>query len=223
MTTPTAIDLVMFDLDGTLIDSLDDLASATNHMLTTLGRAPATLAQVRSFVGQGARQLVARAMPDAAAAEIEQGLALFLTYNSEHIVEQTRLYPGARETLAALRAAGFTLAVVSNKNTALCRTVLKALAAEEFFTCVVGADSFAERKPAPEPLCKVIAMCGTTAGWSIIIGDSINDIAAGQAAGVVTVGCTFGYGGLAELADADFRVDSLAELLQLPIFAGRFQ
>jgi phosphoglycolate phosphatase len=211
------IDLVLFDLDGTLIDSLDDLVNATNHMLLSLGRPAATREQVRSYVGQGARRLVARAMPDAAPAEVEQGLSLFLDYNEEHIVDRTRLYPGVMETLTALRDAGLTLAVVSNKNVALCSKVLTTLKAEGFFACVIGADSLAERKPSPEPLLKVLSDLGVPPERAVMVGDSVNDIAAGQAAGIVTIGCTFGYGDLAEIEDADFLIDSIPELLKLPL------
>jgi phosphoglycolate phosphatase len=213
------IDLILFDLDGTLIDSLDDLANATNHMLLSLGRPAATQEQVRSYVGQGARRLVERAMPDAAVDEIEQGLSLFLDYNEEHIVDRTRLYPGAAEMLTALRDAGLTLAVVSNKNVALCTKVLTTLEADGFFACVIGADSLAERKPSPEPLLKVLRDLGVPPERAVMVGDSINDIAAGQAAGMATIGCTFGYGDLAEIEDADFLIDSLPELLKLPLLS----
>jgi phosphoglycolate phosphatase len=101
-------------------------------MLTSLGRKPATLEQVRGYVGQGARRLVERAMPNAAAEEIEIGISVFLAYNEEHIVDKTRLYPGVVETLSALRRAGKTLAVVSNKNVSLCSKVLTTLEADRY-------------------------------------------------------------------------------------------
>jgi phosphoglycolate phosphatase len=214
------IDLIIFDLDGTLIDSLDDLADATNHMLTSLGRKPATQEQVRGYVGQGARRLVERAMPNAAAEEIEIGISVFLEYNEEHIVDKTRLYPGVVETLSALRSAGKTLAVVSNKNVALCRKVLTTLEADGYFECVIGADSLKARKPSPEPLLKVLRDLGVSPEHAAIVGDSINDIAAGKGAGIVTVGCTYGYGDRAEIVDADYLVDSVTGLLDLPIFRG---
>ncbi|MGA7826461.1 MAG: phosphoglycolate phosphatase [Geobacteraceae bacterium] len=214
------IDLILFDLDGTLIDSLDDLASATNHMLSTLGRPAATREQVRSYVGKGARRLVERAMPDATADELERGLSLFLDYNEEHIVDRTRFYPGVMGTLASLREAGLTLAVVSNKNVALCSKVLTTLGADGFFARVIGADSLAERKPSPEPLLKVLRELGVPPERAVMVGDSINDIAAGQAAGVATIGCTFGYGDMAEIEDADLLIDSLPELLKLPLLNG---
>jgi len=217
----TSIQLIIFDLDGTLIDSLEDLAAATNHMLTSLGRKPVGLEQVRGYVGQGARRLVERAMPAATAEEIEIAINIFLTYNEAHIVDRTRLYPGAMETLAELRKAGMTMAVVSNKNVALCRKVLSTLGADGFFATVVGADSVALRKPSPEPLLMVLRELGVTAGKALMVGDSINDIAAGNAAGIATVGCTFGYGDRAELEDATWRIDSVPELLQVPVLRDR--
>ena len=214
------IDLIIFDLDGTLIDSLNDLANATNHMLLSLGRPAASLGQVRGYVGQGARRLVERAMPTAAAEELERGLALFLDYNEKHIVDRTCLYPGVKDTLTALRESGLMLAVVSNKNIALCTKVLTTLGADGFFVSVIGADSLTERKPSPEPLLKVLRDLGVPPERAVMVGDSINDIAAGQAAGMATVGCTFGYGDLAEIEDADFLIDTLPELLKLPLLNG---
>ena len=213
------IDLILFDLDGTLIDSLDDLANATNHMLLSLGRAAVTREQVRGYVGQGARRLVERAMPDAATEEIERGLSLFLVYNEEHIVDRTRLYPGVVETLTTLRNAGMMLVIVSNKNVALCCKVLKTLGVEGYFASVIGADSLPERKPSPEPLLKVLRDFAVPPERVVMVGDSVNDIAAGKAAGMVTIGCTFGYGEMAEIADADYLIDSLPGLLELSLFA----
>lgn len=217
----TSIQLIIFDLDGTLIDSLDDLAAATNHMLTSMGRKPVGLDQVRGYVGQGARRLVERAMPVATAEEIEIGLNIFLTYNEAHIVDRTRLYPGVRETLSELRDAGVTMAVVSNKNVALCRKVLTTLDADRFFDAVIGADSLALRKPSPEPLFMVLRQLGAPSDRALMVGDSINDIAAGNAAGIATVGCTFGYGDLKELENATWRIDSVPELLRLPFLRDR--
>jgi len=213
------IDLIIFDLDGTLIDSLADLADATNHMLTSLERKVASLEQVRGYVGQGARRLVEKAMPDAVAEEIEIGLSVFLAYNDEHIVDKTRLYPGAEETLSILRGSGKTLAVVSNKNVALCRKVLTTLKADGFFQCIIGADSLRERKPSPEHLRKVMDNLGFTPERTAMVGDSINDIAAGKAAGILTIGCSFGYGDRSEIAGADYIIDTPSALLKLPMFA----
>lgn len=213
------IKLIIFDLDGTLVDSLADLTDATNHMLRQFGRADLSAEQVRQLVGKGARRLVERAMPGAAPQEVDAGMRIFLAYNEEHIVDKTRLYPGVPETLAAL-GAGRQLAVISNKNVSLCTKLLGVLGLGGFFAEVLGADSFPFRKPSPEPVLKIMADCGVTAAETAIIGDSINDVAAGRGAGVATVGCTYGYGESEELADVDYRIDRFAELLLLPLFTN---
>lgn len=216
---PPAIDLLIFDLDGTLIDSLDDLTAAVNHMLSALGRERLTRNAVRTMVGQGARRLVERAMPCAASAEIERGLELFLGYNREYIAVRTAFYPGALEALARFRAQGKRMAVISNKNVDLCRCVLGALGAEHWFEEIVGADSLPARKPSPEPVLKLLTDFGVPRERAVIIGDSINDVAAGKGAGVTTVGCTWGYGELSEIADADYLVDSYDALVALSLFS----
>ena len=212
------INLAIFDLDGTLCDSLEDLASATNHMLAVCGRPALTTSEVRLLVGQGARRLVERALPGASADDIETGLRHFLDYNQAHIADRTRLYPGVSETLSRLADRRITLAVVSNKNVALCRRLLGLFGIETVFSAVLGADSLPERKPSPEPVLKLLRDFGVAPGEGMIVGDSINDIQAGRGAGVITVGCTYGYGEPVELADADYRIGSMPELLDLPPF-----
>ncbi len=216
---PHPIKLIIFDLDGTLIDSLPDLADATNHMLTSLGRPRIDQQAVRRLVGQGARRLVERALSGASPAEIEQGLGCFLDYNQRHIADRTVLYPGVTETLAALKRRGMRMAVISNKNVALCREVLSALGADRHFEEILGADSLQFRKPSPEPVLKLLADFGVDPCHAAMVGDSINDMAAGKGAGVATVGCTWGYGEPEELAEADYRVDRFVELAEIPLFS----
>lgn len=213
-----SIKLIIFDLDGTLADSLPDLTDATNFMLAQFDRPALTAEQVRKMVGQGAANLVEKAMPGAAKEELEQGLQVFLSYNDAHIAEKTVLYPGVAQTLDRLSAAGRELAVLSNKNVALCRKLLKLLAIEEYFTAVLGADSLPYRKPSPEPVRKLLRDFGVTAGETVLVGDSSNDVAAGNGAGVVTVGCGYGYGEAEELVAAGYRVGAFSELLMLPPF-----
>jgi phosphoglycolate phosphatase len=209
--------LLIFDLDGTLIDSLADLTDATNHMLAQFGRSLLVEEQVRLLVGQGARSLVARAMPGASDDEIERGLADFLAYNEAHIADRTCPYPGVVETLARLRDGGYPMAIISNKNVALCRKILAILGIEDFFAAVLGADSLSTRKPSPEPVLKLVRDFGVVPADAVMVGDSINDIEAGRGAGTVTVGCTWGYGDISELAEADCRIDRFAELMELPL------
>jgi phosphoglycolate phosphatase len=211
--------LLIFDLDGTLIDSLDDLTDATNHMLAGFGRSALTPPEVRLLVGQGARSLVMRAMPGATHDEIERGLTAFIAYNEAHIADRTLPYPGVVETLARLRDGGSPMAVVSNKNVALCRKILTILGIEDYFAEVLGADSLPTRKPSPEPVLKLVHDFGVSPAEAVMVGDSINDIAAGLGAGVVTVGCTWGYGDISELAKADYRIDRFSDLTGLPLFS----
>ena len=211
------VKLLIFDLDGTLIDSLPDLASATNHMRQRFQLPALSAEAVRGLVGQGARSLVERALPDRGDGEVEEGLEIFLGYNLLHIADQTRLYPGVVETLQALDGLGINLCVLSNKNVALCREVLSQLKIARFFPKVFGADSFPFRKPSPEPVLAILEEFAVAPGECILVGDSINDIAAGGGAGVVTVGCSYGYGDIGELAGADHRVGDFPSLLGLPI------
>lgn len=214
------VNLIIFDLDGTLIDSLPDLADATNHMLSSLGRPSIGQNAVRRLVGQGARRLVERALAGASEDEINQGLDLFLDYNHQHIADRTVLYPGVPETLDALKGRGMRMAIISNKNVALCREVVSVLGIDRYFDEVLGADSLPFRKPSPEPVLKLLADFGVPPERAALVGDSINDMTAAKGARVSTVGCTWGYGELTELADADYLVESFGELFGIPLFCG---
>jgi phosphoglycolate phosphatase len=214
----TNIKLIIFDLDGTLVDSLDDLTDSTNAMLRRFGKGELTRREVRLLVGQGAKRLVERAMPAASAEDVEAGIQLFLAYNDAHIADKTRLYPGVKETLSILGKQS-RLAVISNKYEAHCHKLLSVLGVAEHFCQVMGADSLPFRKPSPEPLLKMMADCGVTATETVIVGDSSNDIMAGKGAGVVTIGCTYGYGEISEIEDADYRIGRFPEFLDLPWFS----
>lgn len=214
------IRLLIFDLDGTLIDSLPDLTDATNLIREKHGLPQIEIADVRKLVGRGARNLVERALPGASEAEVDQALEVFLEYNLAHIADKTRPYPGVPETLRELSGLGIPMVVLSNKDVALCREVLGRLGLEQHFTDVFGADSFPYRKPSPEPVIAVLKGFGVPAAECVMVGDSVNDIAAGGGAGVWTVGCSYGYGELSELDEAHYRVPDFPSLLELP-FAQR--
>ncbi|GFO61667.1 haloacid dehalogenase [Geomonas silvestris] len=212
------IKLIIFDLDGTLIHSLPDIADAVNHVRRDFGKGALDLDEVRLLVGKGARSLIERALPDAGSREIDEALERYLGYNLAHIVDKTRPYPGVAETLEELSRRGFPLVVLSNKNVALCREVLSELGLAGLLPAVYGADSFPFRKPSPEPVLALLKEYRVAAGEAVLVGDSINDMAAGQGAGVYTVGCSYGYGNPEELAGADFQVHDFASLLDLPLF-----
>ncbi len=173
--------------------------------------------QVRGMVGQGARILVEKALPGAGADGIDKGIELFIDYNQSHLLDKTVLYPGVKVTLQKLLDQGRTLTVVSNKNTDLCRLILDDLRVGDCFSTVLGADALSERKPSPFPLLNLMKQYGNEPLSTLMIGDSINDISAGRAAGVATVGCSFGYGEPSELAQANWHIDTFPNLLLLPI------
>lgn len=205
----------LFDLDGTLVDSLDDLTDAVNHMLAAFGKAPLPPASVRRMVGKGARNLVQRALETESAEIVKQGIGLFVEFNRAHIADRSRLFPGVRVTLEALAGSGIRMAIVSNKQEALSRLILEALGIGRFFDAVCGGDTFPEMKPSPLPLLRVMENLGVSQKQAVMVGDSINDIQAGNRAGIATIGCTWGYGGLEEVREADRVINSCAEVAEI--------
>jgi len=206
------IHAVLFDLDGTLVDSLHDLTDAVNHMLAGFGRPSLKPSEVRLLVGKGARNLVQRALDTDSPEEINQGLTAFTAFNAMHIADKSRLYPGALNLLQQLAAGGVRMAIVSNKPEALSRLILKTLEVDTYFAIIAGGDTCAEMKPSPLPLLWVVDQFGCSPEDAVMVGDSINDIQAGNRAKIVTIGCNWGYGGADELGEADYRATSLADI-----------
>ena len=204
---------VLFDLDGTLVDSLDDLAEAVNHVRGEFKLPPLTSSDVCTMIGKGALNLVQRALPNNSASEIDRALQLFLDYNARHIVDKSRLYPGVTEMLKFLQTKGVRLAVISNKNEAHSKLILKSLGIHDCFESICGGDTFAESKPSPLPLLSVIGQQGVAPHECIMVGDSINDIQAGNLAGMATIGCSWGYGTSQELNQSVYIADSCDDLI----------
>lgn len=190
--------LVMFDLDGTLIDSVPDLAAATDHMLVQLGRAPAGMDKVRNWVGNGAPVLVRRALADgidhqAITAEQEaEALAIFMqVYGTGDSL--TTLYPGALDTLQSLKVLGLKLALITNKPEKFIPELLAQTHMAEYFDWVVGGDTLPQKKPDPAGLLWVMQQAQVAAQQCLFVGDSRNDVLAAHAAGVACIAVTYGY------------------------------
>lgn len=189
--------LLIFDLDGTLIDSAPDLRAALNEMLRERerGRAPLSLAQVRQMIGDGAAALVARALAasgvDPAAAA--DALPRFLQLYEADAVRLTRPYPGVPETLAALRRRGYRTAICTNKPQHATHTVLEGLGLLALFDGIAGGDRFAVKKPDPGHLLGLIGALGGAPDRAVMIGDGENDAAAAHGAGVPLVLMRYGY------------------------------
>ncbi|QIB49900.1 phosphoglycolate phosphatase [Pseudomonas sp. OIL-1] len=212
--------LVMFDLDGTLVDSVPDLAAAVNHMLGQRGRAPASLEQVGDWVGNGAPVLVRRALAgsvDHAGVdddEAEAALQVFLqAYGGAH--ELTTLYPGVAECLDWLQHQGLKMAVVTNKPQRFVAPLLAEMGIAGFFEWLIGGDTLPVKKPDPAALLHVMRLAQVEPEHSLFIGDSRNDVLAARAAGVRVVAVPYGYNHGRPIAEEnpDLLVDSLDALI----------
>jgi phosphoglycolate phosphatase len=211
------VGLVVFDLDGTLVDSSADLATAVNEALDRFGRAqpPLSHEQVRSFIGSGARILVARSLEAAGVAlPVEEVLPTFLECYRRRLLDTTRLYPGVREALDRLRDR--PLAVLTNKPGDMSRVILRGLDVEGRFFRVYGGGDLPERKPSPLGLTRLMDEAAVPAARALMVGDSAIDVATGRAAGVRTAGVLYGFdrSGV-EAAEPDALLASLPELASL--------
>jgi phosphoglycolate phosphatase len=189
---------VIFDLDGTLVDTVEDLAAALNQTLVELSLPPHTLEAVRAMVGGGLSKLLERALAAHAAAlndtQRDAAAARLLAHYAADPAARSSLYPGAAETLRDLHAAGVALGLCTNKPDAISRDLLQGLGIAEFFGCIQGSTAGLPRKPDPAPLLKVVRELGAEPGRAVMIGDSAVDMQAARAAdlaGVILV--SYGY------------------------------
>ncbi|WP_066809469.1 HAD-IA family hydrolase [Sphingomonas asaccharolytica] len=178
--------LVGFDLDGTLVDSVADLAAAVNHALAEIGRPPLTIEQVRPMIGGGSRVMLQQALTATGGDErLDDLLPEMLAFYAAHIVDHTRPFPGVLEALDALRKLGITLAVVTNKRERFSLALLDALGLTDRFSCIIGGDTpgLVAMKPDRAPIDLLLRKCGNS-GPAAFVGDSIYDVDAARAAGV---------------------------------------
>ena len=218
----SAIRLIAFDLDGTLVDSAPDLACAVELMTRELRIASPDLAQVRGWVGDGVRRLVKRALTGMRDGEppaelYQRGMQSFRRHYREHLADESTLYPGVREVLEQLTAAGVPLACITNKSAEFTAPLLRALGLDGCFGAVVSGDTLLQRKPDPAPLLYAAQSLRVDAGQSCMVGDSANDVRAARAAGFQAVAVSYGYGNATELAIAGPDI-VLESLTQLPVW-----
>lgn len=199
MTSPATT--IVFDLDGTLVDTAPDLVASLNHTIAIKGLPPVSYEDLTHLVGQGARVMIARAFALRGASLAEDELPALLERFIDHYAAgmpgQSRPYPGLTEALERLRDAGHLLAVCTNKMEGLARPLIEKLGLTGYFAAITGGDTFAVRKPDAAHLTGTVEMAGGVAHKALMIGDSINDILAARNAGIPSIAVPFGYSDVA--------------------------
>lgn len=217
-----ALRLLIFDLDGTLIDSKLDLANAVNATRARFGLDPLAHELIFSYVGEGAPLLIRRALGHTEDdALVEEGLAFFLRFYRQHMLDTTVPYPGVPQALEALTAAGRFLAVLTNKPERFSRLILEGLGLLGHFRQIYGGNSLERKKPDPIGVITILRETGTEKERALMVGDSEIDVQTARNAGVRVCGVTYGLGSYRLDADPpDLLVDSLTELAALVCGAG---
>jgi len=216
------VNSMLFDLDGTLIDSKTDLANSINLMLADLDRPPLEEATVGGFVGDGVRVLVYRSLtatdpnhqPPEEALHAK-GITLMHDHYAEEMLKTTRLYPDVAETLASF--GNKQKAVVTSKEVRFTKIILEHFDVAKYFDAIVGGDTTPARKPDPRPVLEAIRLLGASSADAVMVGDSENDINAGRGAGTRTCGVTFGFRTADQLrvSEPDVMIDRFDQLKEL--------
>lgn len=213
-----AVRAVLFDLDGTLLDSIPDLSEACRRMMLELGRPPHDIEVIRTFVGKGMLNLVRRCLEEsgsAADAEIDAAVASFRRHYADVNGECTLIYDGVVPALEALRERGVAMACVTNKPAAFTGPLLERMGIAGFFGATVSGDTLAEKKPHPAPLLHACQLLGAATDEALMIGDSANDAEAARAAGMPVLLVTYGYseGVAVDSIECDGLLSSLTDAL----------
>ena len=206
--------LLIFDLDGTLIDSKLDLAHSVNAARAYMEMPPLDHALIATYVGNGAPVLIRRAMgPEATQEEIDRALDFFIRYYAQHCLDFTILYPGVKEALDRLREAAVPMAILTNKPVRISHQIIQGLGLSEHFFRVYGGNSFGQKKPDPVGIDALLGECGLPRESAVMVGDSAVDIRTARNAKIQACGVTYGFQpeSLKE-APPDMLVDDLREL-----------
>lgn len=207
------IKLILFDLDGTLVDTSKDITTALNYALKQYGIKEHSVQETISMVGEGITRLIEKILGDKKIHMRDEIIRRFIEYYSEHLSDYSREFPYVRETLDQLN--GYKKAVISNKRESLSVELLEKLDLLKYFNLVAGSDTTSEKKPSPVPIFHIMEKLDTKTYETMIVGDSNFDIEAGKKAGIKTVAVTYGYRERQYLQDADHIIDSLKELIFL--------
>lgn len=206
--------LLIFDLDGTLIDSSADIAWVANKTLKSLGRLEMGEEAIRARIGWGIKMLLQQLLPDMSEAGLDEARKVFLEYYASHLAVETRFYDNVRETIEDFAKRGKLMAVVTNKPLGLTIGILEELDFAGYFATVLGGDSLPTRKPDPAPLIHVMDSLDVAPEKTVFVGDSRVDIEAGNGAKIFTIGAAYGFRGRAELetAGAGMIIEDFSEL-----------
>ncbi|MEO3999872.1 HAD family hydrolase [Mesorhizobium sp. CAU 1732] len=189
--------IIVFDLDGTLVDTAPDLLTSLNHCLTLAGMTPAEPGELRGFVGMGGRVMIERAFAAQqralSAEQLDTLQVSFLDHYGSHMPGESRPYPGALDAVARFASAGYDAAICTNKYEGMATSLIAALGLADRFSAICGGDSFAFRKPDPRHLTETIARAGGDPERAVMIGDSRTDIDTAKAAGIPVIAVDFGY------------------------------
>src|SRR3989338_274187 len=221
------IKLVIYDLDGTLIDSKRDIAAATNYALAQLKFPELSVDDICRYVGYGLEQLlesalgkVSRTHADLSSEDMRRAVEFYKDYYSKHLLDETILYPGVGEVLDKFSKHGIAQAVLTNKSEVFAHQILRAFGVDHYFFEVAGGDRWETRKPAADPVIKVMELAKSKTDETVLVGDSDIDIEAGRNAGVKTIAMTYGFqpAGQIQKSQPDFILDRFSDLLLCPIF-----
>ncbi len=205
--------LAIFDLDGTLVDSIDDLVLSANETRKLYNLSPLTKNEIASFVGDGLNKFVQRLFSDVSV-ELEEAIINFKKKYFIHLTDNTRFYKGMPECVEKLKKSGFIVGILSNKTERLSKLVVEQLGTKRLFDFIYGGDSFPEKKPSPMPILKILQEFNGDKNYSFMVGDSCNDVISGNKAGIKTIAVTFGFNGTSHLKNckADYTANTPQEI-----------
>lgn len=211
---------ILIDLDGTLVDSAQDIRNGVNHTLQSFGLGEKSTEEVKAFIGDGVRNLIHRALSSSGGAhsteQMEEALAIFSSYYEKNLLNHTRFYPGVQDTLEELSEDCF-LFVVSNKRESYSRWILEGLGGSHFFEKIIGGDTLSERKPSPVSIHFIAREYSLDTSQMLFVGDHHTDLMAAKNGNVKSVYCSYGMGHPGE-ARPDYQIEKFFDLKSLDFF-----